>query len=297
MPVLQLHLVLCTTFTSAANKYQFLELCPAFIERLAAVGKLSQPVRSLQGSSIKTNYRSEFAQCLEPWIGQTAVSQHLAEIAASSCMYDTAPTTKKQQNVLKNKVLESESSFSTHCRSFESQIRELNQQFNLVKDRVGELHKDITAIRKAQNPPLSTRYDMLTRDCTLLDQNLERQQQELDRMASVFDSSWEEQLWRLRVEQEVFSCQRSDLMALRNELKHLSTVAAQLEPYIRNLAHGQTSQSQQSVNEQAINEQAQQIQSLLEHIGKYCCYSVQNEVENSNFKTKDIIYLIPYILV
>lgn len=45
MPVLQLHLVLCTTFAAAANKYQFLELCPSLIERLSAVGNLSQPVR------------------------------------------------------------------------------------------------------------------------------------------------------------------------------------------------------------------------------------------------------------
>lgn len=48
MPVLQLHLVLCTTFTSAANKYQFLELCPSLIERLVAVGQLSQPVRCVK---------------------------------------------------------------------------------------------------------------------------------------------------------------------------------------------------------------------------------------------------------
>ncbi|KAJ8939385.1 hypothetical protein NQ314_011130 [Rhamnusium bicolor] len=175
MPVLQLHLVLCTTFTAAANKYQFLELCPSLIDRLAAVGNLSQPVRSLQSSQIKTNYRSEFAQCLEPWIGQAAVSQHQTELAAASRMYDTAPPpTKKQQANLKNRLLEGESSFSSHCRSFESQIRELNQQFNIVKEKVGELHKDITALRKAQTPPLTARYDILTRECLHLDQSLER---------------------------------------------------------------------------------------------------------------------------
>lgn len=100
---------------------------------------------------------------------------------------------------MKSKLLESgETSFAVHCRSFESQIRELNQQFNGVKERVGELHKDITALRKAQSPPLAARYELLTRDCVHLDQALERQQQELDRMATVFDGSWEEQLWRIR---------------------------------------------------------------------------------------------------
>lgn len=274
MPVLQLHLVLCTTFTAAANKYQFLELCPSLIDRLAAVGQLSQPVRSLQSSSIRTNYRSEFAQCLEPWIGAAAVSQHQTELASASRMYDSAPpATKKQQTSLKNKLLESDSSFSTHCRSFESQIRELNQQFNVVKEKVGDLHRDISALRKAQAPPLTARYEMLLRECINLDQNLERQQQELDRMASVFDTSWEEQLWRLRVEQEVFSCQRADVNTLRNELKHLSQVATQLEPYIRSLTPGQQQQQQhqqqqQAEQQSAQSEQAQHLQSLLQHIGK-----------------------------
>lgn len=164
---------------------------------------------------------------------------------------------------MKSKLLEGETSFSTHCRSFESQLRELNQQFNTVKDRVTELHKDITALRKAQTPPISSRYDLLTRDCAILDQSLERQQQELDRMSVVFDASWEDQLWRLRVEQEVFSCQRADVMTLRNELKHLSNLAAQLEPYIRSLTPASQNQPQQD----HAADQAQHLQSLLEHIG------------------------------
>ncbi|CAG9770285.1 unnamed protein product [Ceutorhynchus assimilis] len=276
MPVLQLHLVLCTTFTAAANKYQFLELCPSLIDRLSAVGNLSQPVRSLQSSQIKTNYRSEFAQCLEPWIGPAAVSQHQSELAATARIYDTAPpATKKQQTTLKGKVMEGDSSFSAHCRSFESQIRELNQQFNKVKEKVGELHKDINAIRKAQTPPLTARYEMLLRECIHLDQTLERQQQELDRMATAFDQSWEEQMWRLRVEQEVFSCQRADVNTLRNELKHLSQVATQLEPYIRTLtpvpagglsgSHNPSSQGDGAGV--GSGDQAKQLANLLEHIG------------------------------
>ena len=83
-------------------------------------------------------------------------------------------------------------------------------------------------------------------------------------MATIFDASWEEQLWRLRVEQEVFSCQRADVMTLRNELKHLSNVASQLEPYIKNLTPAQSTTSQ---NEQAAD-QALHLQSILDHIGK-----------------------------
>ncbi|XP_019875797.1 RING finger protein 207-like isoform X2 [Aethina tumida] len=265
MPVLQLHLVLCTTFTAAANKYQFLELSPSLIDRLSAVSQLSQPVRSLQSSNIKTNYRSEFAQSLEPWIGPAAVSQHQSELAASSTkIYESeAPTAKKHQTVLKNKILEGDNSFSSHCRSFESQIRELNQKFNNVKEKVSDLHKDIMALRKAQTPPLITRYELLSRECLHLDQTLERQHQDLDRMAKMFDQSWQEQYLRLRVEQEVFSYQIADINTLRTELKHLTQVATQLEPYIRSLTPSQLA----TQTEKSANEQAEHLASLLQHIG------------------------------
>lgn len=99
----------------------------------------------------------------------------ILHLKLESRLYDSAPPiTKKQQTALKSKLLEGEGSFSSHCRSFESQIRELNQQFNVVKEKVGELQKDITALKKAQTPPLMTRYDMLIRECLHLDQNLER---------------------------------------------------------------------------------------------------------------------------
>lgn len=61
------------------------------------------------------------------------------------------------------------------------------------------------------------------------------------------------------MEQEVFSCQRADVMTLRNELKHLSNIAQQLEPFIRSLTPA----------EQQHNEAAQHLQQLLEHIGVY----------------------------
>lgn len=106
---------------------------------------------------------------------------------------------------------------------------------------------------------------MLTRECLHLDHNLDRQQKELERMAGIFDASWEEQLWRLRVEQEVFSCQRADVTMLRNELKHLTHAAIQLEPFIRSLSiQPNVKQQQQEIPS---SEQAKHLESLLEHIG------------------------------
>lgn len=85
LPVLQMHLMLCTAFTSGATKYQFLELAHPMLERLGRVAQLGHPSRPpLLGAHIKTNYRIDFARALQPFIGQT---QSLKE-----SLYDQAHT-------------------------------------------------------------------------------------------------------------------------------------------------------------------------------------------------------------
>lgn len=86
-------------------------------------------------STIKTNYRSEFAQCLEPWFGKSDVmdsgiyesSKYINSLAAKSkenlnLSHSTLPS-KRQHSALKAKALEGEGTFSNHCRSFDSQIK------------------------------------------------------------------------------------------------------------------------------------------------------------------------------
>lgn len=73
LPVLQMHLGLCTTFTSVASKYQFIEVADLLLERLnrvAQLGPLSQP--PLLSTQLKNSYRSEFGRVLQRLIsGQT----------------------------------------------------------------------------------------------------------------------------------------------------------------------------------------------------------------------------------
>lgn len=86
-------------------------------------------------STIKTNYRSEFAQCLEPWFGKSdglssgiyESSKNLSGFAVKSkenlnLSHSTLPS-KRQHSALKAKALEGEGPFSNHCRSFDSQIK------------------------------------------------------------------------------------------------------------------------------------------------------------------------------
>jgi hypothetical protein len=64
----------------------------------------------------------------------------------------------------------------------------------------------------------------------------------------------------------------NDILTLRAEVKHLSLVAHQLEPYVKSLAATERSQAstdsvqQQQQQQQETTSSHQQLQSLLEHI-------------------------------
>lgn len=71
LPILQVHLMLCTAFTSGATKYQFLELAHAMLDRLgrvAQLGHLSRP--PMLSAQLKINYKNEFIRALQPFVTQ-----------------------------------------------------------------------------------------------------------------------------------------------------------------------------------------------------------------------------------
>jgi len=76
-----------------------------------------------------------------------------------------------------------------------------------VKERLGELQRDVSVLKRANTPPLGTRYDHVARDCRLLEQQLEHHQMELERLRNVFDALWEEQMCRIHIEKEIFHSQ------------------------------------------------------------------------------------------
>ena len=45
LPTIQMHLMLCTTFTSTANKHEFITMAYQLIDRLAALAHLTYPLR------------------------------------------------------------------------------------------------------------------------------------------------------------------------------------------------------------------------------------------------------------
>ncbi|XP_044625496.1 RING finger protein 207 isoform X5 [Equus asinus] len=66
LPTLQVHLVICSSFLSLANKAEFLDLGYELMERLQGVVTRPHRLRPAQSSKIASDHRAEFARCLEP---------------------------------------------------------------------------------------------------------------------------------------------------------------------------------------------------------------------------------------
>nr|XP_058895423.1 RING finger protein 207 isoform X6 [Kogia breviceps] len=66
LPTLQVHLVICSSFLSLANKAEFLDLGYELVERLQGIVTRPHRLRPAQSSKIASDHRAEFARCLEP---------------------------------------------------------------------------------------------------------------------------------------------------------------------------------------------------------------------------------------
>lgn len=86
-------------------------------------------------------------------------------------------------------------------------LQELGIKLNNLRDRLCDLQRDVTVIRRATTPPLAKRHLSIARDCERLDEMLQRHHVELDRLRSVFDTLWQEKLYRIHVEQDIFRSQ------------------------------------------------------------------------------------------
>jgi chromosome segregation ATPase len=113
----------------------------------------------------------------------------------------------KSGSRLQTKSMCESNRFNNHCKTFDNQLQDLNSQLKTIKERLGELHRDVSLLRRANNLSLGTRYENISRDCQLLEQQLEHHHVELEKLRIVFDTLWEEQYCRIQFEKEIFYSQ------------------------------------------------------------------------------------------
>ncbi|NXJ16048.1 RN207 protein, partial [Odontophorus gujanensis] len=176
LPTLQVHLVICSAFLSSANKAEFLDLGYQLMERLQRIVKLPHRLRPAQTSKINTEYRTEFARCLEPLLllsprrsvvgsaggigpGITGTNMIPGGQCSKTLMVPGCPPAGDKMSsssmvrkptlhrYISTKVLLAEgreTPFAEHCRNYENTYRMLQTEIQGLKDQVQELHRDLT---------------------------------------------------------------------------------------------------------------------------------------------------------
>ncbi|XP_077168189.1 RING finger protein 207 isoform X2 [Paroedura picta] len=266
LPTLQVHLVTCSAFLSSANKAEFLDLGYQLMERLQKIVKLPHRMRPSQTSKINTEYRAEFAHCLEPLLLLTPRRSVVVNgggigpgmsngnmIAGGPCsktlMVSACPSACEKMSLtgsvvrkptmhryISTKVLLAESgetSFTEHCRNYENMYRILQTEIQNLKDQVQELHRDLTKHHSLIKTEIMSE---ILQKSLQMDVQIASEYSSVEMMRSMFEESWEETYQRVANEQEIYEAQLHDLLQLKQENSYLTTITKQIAPYVRSIA-------------------------------------------------------------
>ncbi|XP_074233675.1 RING finger protein 207 isoform X5 [Camelus bactrianus] len=225
LPTLQVHLVICSSFLSLANKAEFLDLGYELMERLQGIVTRPHRLRPAQSSKITSDHRNEFARCLEPLLLPGPRWAAGAGGGTSMLAGGSGP-----------KVLLAEgddSPFTEHCRHYEDSYRRLQVEMQNLKDQVQELHRDLTKHHSLIKAEIMG--DILHKSLQV-DAQITAEYASVEGMRVVFQEIWEESYQRVANEQEIYEAQLRDLLQLKQENAYLTTITKQITPYVRSIA-------------------------------------------------------------
>uniref|UniRef100_A0A8C9TD32 RING finger protein 207 n=1 Tax=Scleropages formosus TaxID=113540 RepID=A0A8C9TD32_SCLFO len=227
------------------------------MERLKKIVKLPHRLRPSQSSKINTEYRSEFARCLESLLhlGQRRSMSTSGGICGlslgnacgppvlSGSRCNSGPGGKSvpfqgptSHRYISTKVLLAEGGetpFTEHCRNYENSYRTLQMEIQKLKDQVQEMHRDLTKHHSLIKT--DTIGEILER-ALRVDGRITSQYSAVETMRTMFEEIWEETFQRVANEQEIYEAQLHDLLQLKQENSYLTTIARQIGPYIRSIA-------------------------------------------------------------
>ncbi|XP_059763328.1 RING finger protein 207 isoform X11 [Balaenoptera ricei] len=256
LPTLQVHLVICSSFLSLANKAEFLDLGYELVERLQGIVTRPHRLRPAQSSKIASDHRAEFARCLEPLLllgprraagagggtstlaGGSGPKVLMGPICPSPVgkMLGSPVQKPTLHRSISTKVLLAEgndSPFTEHCRHFENSYRRLQAEMQNLKDQVQELHRDLTKHHSLIKAEIMG--DILHKSLQV-DTQIALEYASVEGMRAVFQEIWEESYQRVANEQEIYEAQLHDLLQLKQENAYLTTITKQITPYVRSIA-------------------------------------------------------------
>ena len=141
LPTVQMHLIMCTTFSSTANKFEFLNMAYQLIDRLTALAHLTYPLRPGNSSDMTTDYKVKFVECLEPVLGALGAEQLAAPPPATAppaagpppphrSVSKSLPATPKHKSTAR---VEFQTDFPEHCQVFDGHMKVSCILYNALK--------------------------------------------------------------------------------------------------------------------------------------------------------------------
>ncbi|KAK3591037.1 hypothetical protein CHS0354_026051 [Potamilus streckersoni] len=263
LPTLHVHLVTCAAFSSSASRFEFLELAYLVMERLKAIIQIQHPLHPSQGSQIITDYKAQFAQCLEPLLfphrngPAIPISASLSSSNSSSPRLDLPTTTVvhstgshsalslvytdaqvgsrkySRNDTAKLKLVESTGMFADHCHEFDKVHRDLVQKVEKLKVNVQELQRDMTLRRCLSKITSDTDITSMIKN---IEESLDSHHLSLEQKQPVLGKHWEESLQRIAGEQEIYQAQLHDISRLMQETQTVKTIYKQLSSFVSSLA-------------------------------------------------------------
>ncbi|XP_043341013.1 RING finger protein 207 isoform X5 [Cervus canadensis] len=252
----EVHLVICSSFLSLANKAEFLDLGYELMERLQGIVTRPHRLRPAQSSKIASDHRAEFARCLEPLLmlgprraaGAGGGTSTLAGgpgpkvLRGPGCpspvgkMLGSPVQKPTLHRSISTKVLLAEgedSPFTEHCRHYEDSYRRLQAEMQNLKDQVQELHRDLTKHHSLIKAEIMG--DILHK-ALQVDAQIASEYASVEGLRAVFQEIWEDSYQRVANEQEIYEAQLHDLLQLKQENAYLTTITKQITPYVRSIA-------------------------------------------------------------
>ncbi|KAM6435578.1 RING finger protein 207 isoform 2-T2 [Liasis olivaceus] len=266
LPTLQVHLVTCSAFLSSANKAEFLDLGYQLMERLQRIVKQPHRLKPSQTSKINSEYRAEFAHCLEPLLllnprrsvvgtpgtmgpGMSNSNMMSGGPSSKTLLVPSCPSSREKMSVagspvrkatmhryISTKVLLAEgrdTPFAGHCRDYENMYRALQTEIQSLKDQVQELHRDLTKHHSLIRTEIMSE---ILQKSLQMDVQIASEYSSVEMKRSEFEETWEETYQRVANEQEIYEAQLHDLLQLRQENSYLTTITKQIAPYVRSIA-------------------------------------------------------------
>ncbi|XP_059997593.1 RING finger protein 207 isoform X5 [Lagenorhynchus albirostris] len=274
LPTLQVHLAICSSFLSLANKAEFLDLGYELVERLQGIVTRPHRLRPAQSSKIASDHRAEFARCLEPLLllgprraaGAGGGTSTLAGgsgpkvLMGPSCpspvgkMLGSPVQKPTLHRSISTKVLLAEgddSPFTEHCRHFENSYRvrgpgtcQLGKAPPLLAKRLQAEMQNLKDQVQELHRDLTKHHSLIKAEIMgdILHKSLQVDTQialeyaSVEGMRAVFQEIWEESYQRVANEQEIYEAQLHDLLQLKQENAYLTTITKQITPYVRSIA-------------------------------------------------------------